>query len=81
MRQETAVFALTEELGPRRSLLVINRADVETRPFTVTRSSDVDDAVHFKLVPPCAGPKTARLRDARDLERRIEVAGNVRRWK
>ena len=81
MRQETAAFALTEALGPRRSLLVINRVDVETRPFALTRSFVVGDAVCFKLVPPCAGPKIARLRDARDLERRIEVAGNVRRWK
>ena len=50
VRQETAAFALTVALGPRGSLLVINRADVETRPFALTRSSDVADAVYFKLV-------------------------------
>ena len=54
VRQETAAFALTAALGPRRSLLVINRVDVETRPFALTRSFVVDDAVYFKLVPPCA---------------------------
>ena len=32
LRQETASFALTRTLGPRRSLLVMNRVDVETRP-------------------------------------------------
>ena len=32
LRQGAEAFAITGALGPRRSLLVVNRVDVETRP-------------------------------------------------
>ena len=58
VKKQSLLPLLWHWLEPRRSLLVINRVDVETRPFAMTRSCS-GRKVDFKLVPPNAGPKIA----------------------